>query len=86
MPARKASKAKAEADAGDGAVHVALRQLEKTKSQQASSVPPKKRLHDMVFSDEEEDEENDEESWTFNCLCGTTGQDYNDGTAMVSNA
>jgi hypothetical protein len=41
----------------------------------------KKRLHDMVFSDDDDEED---EGWTFRCLCGTKGQNYNDGTAMVA--
>jgi len=69
----------------DGAVHNALKQLERTKATTGGeSGPPKKRLRDMVFSDEESEEEVDpDESWTFVCICGKQGENYDDGTAMV---
>lgn len=31
-----------------------------------------------------EEEEEEEEEWQFSCVCGLSGQNYDDGTEMIS--
>merc|ERR1712159_789875 len=77
-PTRRASKAKVDMD--ERGMH-AVRQEESDKDKEtAPAMPPKKRLHDMVFSDEGDEEE---ESWMFKCLCGVHKMNYDDGRPMV---